>query len=129
MRNGLRRRIRIHGGVDNAGFEETATAELARVASAAGSTTCRGVVARDRRGVVDAEGGPALDDFGLGHGEQGGTDVESNPVLRRRDCCDSGEMFECLEEYRPAVRVSRVVDLVGTDKKFGGADDLGNGQQ
>src|SRR5262245_32356172 len=110
------------------GLEETPGPQLATVAVAARPSFRRRIVAAQRQAVVGAEGKAAADDVGLREAEERREHFERAPfdAGSRREGRD---LLERAKVFRPAVRITGVIERVDADDDGFGADDLGPGRR
>ena len=118
----------VPGGVGDPGRGESVGAEQAAVAVPARDALGSGVVAADRRRVVDAELGASTDDLRLREVDQRCVDRESS-TFDRGAGREVGGRLEGLDELGTAIGVAAVVERVDADEHIARAPHLGDGQR
>src|SRR5439155_2342794 len=117
--------ILSHGSrIRDARLEEPLGAQRAAVTVAARTASRPRIVTAGGQTVIEPERHTSPDDVGFSEGDERRMDAKG----RAFDAGASGHGREPLEgrnEFRPAVRVPRIIERVHTDDDIAGAEDLG----
>ena len=97
---------------------ESPSAEIATVASAAGSAIRQGIIATVGQSVVHAQGHAFSNDVRLGEMKQWGADFQVHPAFNAGFGGQIGHFFECRDIFGAAVGIAAVIHCVHTDKDF-----------
>src|SRR5262245_26568610 len=114
----------IENRIGDSSFGESLRAQDATVTALARTSVCAGIIAAVREAIVEVQGYPLSDDIGLCQANQ----RRVHTKFRAFDTgpgCHRGEPLECVNEFRTAVRIARVVQCIDADHDVARLERLG----
>src|SRR5262249_15102011 len=105
--------ILIDRRIRYARFREALSPQLTRVASSARSTECVRIITTQGKSIIHSKPHTGADDVRLSHSKERGTHAELSPTFNGGLGCEVRHSLERLQVFRPAIRVSRVVEDIG----------------